>query len=66
MVTVGLLYGAGINYGKLTQLHFIDGNLYAQKYREEILRPNVRQTFYYGICDQQMHICIPSHVKTVD
>ena len=31
----------GISYGKLTQLHFIDGNLNAQKYRDEILRPIV-------------------------
>jgi hypothetical protein len=23
-------------------------------------------TIFKGICDQQMHICIPSHVKYID
>ena len=32
---------AGISYGQRTQLHFIDGNLNAQKFREEIPRPRV-------------------------
>jgi hypothetical protein len=32
---------AGISYGQQTQLHFIDGHLNAQRYREEILRPIV-------------------------
>ncbi|KAK6291801.1 hypothetical protein J4Q44_G00375860 [Coregonus suidteri] len=30
---------ADISYGQPTQLHFIDGNLNAQRYRDEILRP---------------------------
>ena len=30
---------AGISYRQLTQLHFIDGNLNAQRYRDEFLRP---------------------------
>ena len=53
---------AGISYGQGTQFNFIYGNLNAQKYRKEILRP----IFFSGICDQQMHICIPSHVKSID
>uniref|UniRef100_A0A4W5LGU3 Probable glycerol kinase n=1 Tax=Hucho hucho TaxID=62062 RepID=A0A4W5LGU3_9TELE len=32
---------AGISYGHWTQLHFIDSNLNAQRYRDEILRPIV-------------------------
>jgi thiosulfate reductase cytochrome b subunit len=30
---------AGISYGKRTQLHFINGDFNAQRYRDEILRP---------------------------
>ena len=41
MVTVGLWYGQGIGYGQWTQLHFINGNLNAQRYRDELLSPNV-------------------------
>ena len=32
---------AGISYGKGTQLHFINGNLNAQRYRDVIFRPTV-------------------------
>ncbi len=32
---------AGICYGQRTQVHFIDGILNAQRYRDEILRPIV-------------------------
>jgi hypothetical protein len=32
---------AGISYRQQTQLHFIDGNLNAQRYRDEITRPIV-------------------------
>ena len=32
---------AGISYGQCTNLHFIDGNLNAQRYRDEILAPIV-------------------------
>ncbi len=32
---------AGVCYGKRTQVHFIDGILNAQRYRDEILRPVV-------------------------
>ena len=35
----GVMEWAGISYRQLTQLHFIDGNLNAQRYRVEILRP---------------------------
>ena len=37
----GIMVWAGISYGQQIQLHFIDGNLYAQRYRDEILRPIV-------------------------
>jgi hypothetical protein len=37
----GVMVWAGISYGQQTQLHFIDGNLNAQRYRDEILRPIV-------------------------
>jgi hypothetical protein len=35
----GVMVWAGISYGQQTQLHFIDGNLNAQKYRDKIPRP---------------------------
>jgi hypothetical protein len=41
MVAVGLWYGQALSYGQRTQLHFIDGNFNAQRYRDEILRPIV-------------------------
>jgi hypothetical protein len=34
----GVIVWAGISYGQRTQLHFIDGNLNAQRCRDEILR----------------------------
>lgn len=37
----GVMVWVGVNYGQRTQLHFIDGNLNAQRYRDEILRPIV-------------------------
>ena len=37
----GVMKWAGISYGPQTQLHFIDGSLNAQRYRDEILRPIV-------------------------
>jgi hypothetical protein len=45
----GVMVWAGISYRQQTQVHFIYGNLNAQKYR-----------------DQQMHICIPSLVKSIE
>jgi hypothetical protein len=39
MVAMDLWYG--ISYVQQTQLHFIDGNLNGQRYRDEILRPIV-------------------------
>ncbi len=39
----GVMVWAGICYGQRTQVHFIDGILNAQRYRDEILRPNVVQ-----------------------
>ncbi len=37
----GVMVWAGICYGQQTQVHFIDGILNAQRYRDEILRPIV-------------------------
>lgn len=37
----GVMVWAGICYGRRTQVHFIDGILNAQRYRDEILRPIV-------------------------
>ncbi len=37
----GIMEWAGVCYGQQTQVHFIDGILNAQKYRDEILRPIV-------------------------
>ena len=37
----GVMVRAGISYGQQTQLHFIDSNLNAQRYRDEILWPIV-------------------------
>ncbi len=35
----GVMVWAGVCYGQQTQVHFIDGILNAQRYRDEILRP---------------------------
>ncbi len=37
----GVMVCAGVCYGQRTQVHFIDGILNAQRYRDEILRPIV-------------------------
>jgi hypothetical protein len=37
----GVMVWADISYGQRTQLHLSDGNLNAQRYRDEILRPIV-------------------------
>ncbi len=37
----GVMVWAGVCYGQRTQVHFIDGILNAQRYRDEILRPVV-------------------------
>ncbi len=37
----GAMVWAGVCYGQRTQVHFIDGILNAQRYRDEILRPIV-------------------------
>ena len=37
----GVMVWAGISYGQRTKLHFVDGNLNAQRYRDQILRPVV-------------------------
>jgi hypothetical protein len=35
----GVMVWAGISYGQRTQFNFINSDLNAQKYRDEILRP---------------------------
>ncbi len=35
----GVMVWTGVCYGQQTQVHFIDGILNAQRYRDEILRP---------------------------
>jgi hypothetical protein len=45
---------AGISYGPQTQLHFIDGNLNALRYRDEILRPIQHDNNGTRICTQFM------------
>ena len=37
----GVMVWAGVCYGQRTQVHFIDGILNAQRYRDEILMPIV-------------------------
>ena len=37
----GVMVWAGISYAQQTQLHFINSNMNAQRYRDEILRPTV-------------------------
>ncbi len=37
----GVMVWAGVCYGHRTQVHFINGILNAQRYRDEILRPIV-------------------------
>ncbi len=37
----GVMVWAGVCFGQRTQVHFIDGILNAQRYRDEILRPTV-------------------------
>ncbi len=37
----GVMVWAGVCYGQRTRVHFIDGILNAQRYRDEILRPIV-------------------------
>ncbi len=49
----GVMVWAGICYGQRTQVHFIDGILNAQRYRDEILRPIVVPFFH----DHHLRIC---------
>ncbi len=43
----GVIVWAGVCYGQRTQVHFIDGILNAQRYRDEILRPIVVPFIHY-------------------
>ena len=45
----GIMVWAGISYGQRTQLHFIDFNLYAQRYPDEIPRPIVVQFIHHHL-----------------
>ena len=47
------MVSAGITYGQRTQLHFIDGNFNAQRYRDEILRPIVVP--FMAPCGKDLH-----------
>jgi hypothetical protein len=58
----GVMVWAAISYGQQTHFHFIDGNLNAQKYRDQYLRPIFSKVSVTNICV----ICIPSHVKSID
>jgi hypothetical protein len=42
----GVVVWAGISYGHRTQFHFIKGNLIAQRYCDEIVRPIVLPIIY--------------------
>ncbi len=42
----GVMVWVGVCYGQRTQVHFIDGILNAQRYRDEILRPIVLPFFH--------------------
>ena len=47
----GVIVWASISYGQRKQLHFIDSNLNAQRYRDELLRPIVRPIVRCKICE---------------
>ena len=49
----GVMVWVGISYGQQLQLHFIDGNLNAQRYRDEILRSIVVP---FTRCHHQMSV----------
>ena len=54
----------GISYGQQTQLHFIDGNLNAQRCRDEILMPIVVLFIYRHHLMSQYHNARP-HVERI-
>ncbi len=53
----GVMVWAGVCYGQQTQVHFIDGILNAQRYRDEILRPLLchSSTTITSCCSMIMH-----------
>ncbi len=53
----GVMVWAGVCYGQRTQVHFIDGILNAQRYRDEILRPLLchSSTTITSCCSMIMH-----------
>ncbi len=53
----GVMVWAGVCYGQRTQVHFIDGILNAQRYRDEILRPIFApsSTTMTSCCSMIMH-----------
>ena len=57
----GVMVWAGISYGQQTQLHFIDCNLNAQRYHDEILRPivvsiNPHHHLMFQHCNAQSYV----------
>ncbi len=55
----GVMVWAGVCYGQRTQVHFIDGILNAQRYRDEILRPIVVPFIHdHHLMLQQLHTAI--------
>ena len=59
---------AGISYGQRTQLHFIDGNLNAQRYRGDILWPIVvpQSTAWSTLCEGDVSHCMRQMVVIPD
>uniref|UniRef100_A0A8C7VZE4 Calsyntenin-1 n=1 Tax=Oncorhynchus mykiss TaxID=8022 RepID=A0A8C7VZE4_ONCMY len=62
----GVIVWAGINYGQQTQLHYIDGNLHAQRYRDKILSPIDMSPIerVWDALDQcaQQHVRVPANI----
>uniref|UniRef100_A0A8D3CJK5 Tc1-like transposase DDE domain-containing protein n=1 Tax=Scophthalmus maximus TaxID=52904 RepID=A0A8D3CJK5_SCOMX len=60
----GVMVWAGVCYGQRTQVHFIDGILKAQRYRDEILRPIV-VPFIHNHHLMLQHDNAPPHVAKI-
>ncbi len=60
----GVMVWAGICYGQWTQVHFIDGILNAQRYRDEILRPIV-EPFIHDHHLMLLHDNARTHVERI-
>ena len=62
----GVMVWAGICYGQQKQLHFIDGNLNAQKYCDDILGTIVRSIIFKGIPSHEIHRVGPHEFISID